>query len=129
MRLLRRAAALAETVAPRSSVTESLLRYRGAAAAAGDHNEELDATEMLLARVDDSDDRVLFAQLLGAQAPAALLRPGSAFFEVAEASRMREAAAGLQGTGTHALVLAESAHAAMWHQVPGCFGSRRPRVG
>jgi predicted ATPase len=118
LRLLRRAIALHERIpAPRHSRGDLLRRLRETAARAGEHSDELDAVEALLAGTDPAADPLAVSELI--------VRRMHLRFSLARAfidqTEMREAvrlSASAPKSAEHALALAELAHADIWSDDP-----------
>ncbi|WP_353814154.1 helix-turn-helix transcriptional regulator [Agromyces sp. SYSU T00266] len=117
LRLLRRAVDLrAQLPGVEPSIEELLERLLRAAEAAGDTADELDAVDMLLARIDEDADPLRAAALRVRRTHLRFMR-GLAFAEIPELEDALRLASADPASPEYALALAELAQAERWHGV------------
>lgn len=116
LRLLRRAYDLWQPDAGLSR-TDLLHRIRAAAERAGEHEQELDAVDRLLATLDRVAEPLPVAELL-ARRMRLLLMAGRKFASLDEVREAVRLSAPYPDSPQHALATAELAYAELWHALP-----------
>lgn len=118
LRLLRRAIALhARIPAPTDSRVDLLRRLRETAARAGQHSDELEAVEALLAATDRVADQLAVSELI-VRRMHLRFSLARAFIDQTEMHEAVMLSASAPTSAEHALALAELAHADMWSDDP-----------